>query len=373
MAVLRPLVLFGTRPEAIKLAPVVQELHNRAGLFSPIIWVTAQHRELLDVTIKDLQLVPNVDMNLMTRSQNPVSFLAKALDELEVRATELDCDCVIVQGDTTTTLAGGIFAFHRRIPVVHVEAGLRTRDIFAPFPEEFNRRALSLITTLHCAPTALAASVLESERIPTGDIRVTGNTVIDSVRSILDRRDTRLPGFLDSDSSRGRRIAIITIHRRESFSTGVNDVVRAVSCLADRFPDVIFLWPVHPNPSIGEAVSGLRDKRPNLILSEPLPYSELIHVLTSSAVVLTDSGGIQEEASYLGIPLVIARNNTERTEILDANEVEIVGTSCDRIVAAVSRYLLHPKARKTPTFNASPFGDGCASQRIVDWILERFG
>lgn len=372
---LRPLFVFGTRPEAIKLAPVIQECQRLEGLLEPLVWVTGQHRELLDLAMTDFQLRSDLDFQLMRAGQTPLGLLGRCLERLEHELPRANPDCIIVQGDTTSALAGGIAGFHQKIPVVHVEAGLRTGNLARPFPEEFNRRALTLTATMHCAPTPMAAEALRRDGVICDDIRVTGNTVIDALRWMLAQPRPSRPVLAGHPVHDGEPLVLVTVHRRENFGEGVCQIIQAVATLIERFPEITFVWPVHRNPEVEHVVRRMMPSRGNLRMTGPLSYSTFAPLLAQTSVILTDSGGIQEEACYLQIPTVILRNETERPEAVESQYAQVVGTDGGVIVETMTRLLRSASGQNlTSTGNQScPFGDGHAARQIVEWMRERLG
>jgi UDP-N-acetylglucosamine 2-epimerase (non-hydrolysing) len=349
--------LFGTRPEAIKMAPVVRALGATPDM-RPLVIVTAQHRELLDTTLATFGIVPDHDLDLMTPDQTLEALTARAL----VGCTELlrreKPDVVLVHGDTSTTMAGAIAAYYAGIPVGHVEAGLRTGDKREPFPEEVNRRVADVLTDLYFAPTAAARENLLREGVADSRIWVTGNTAVDAVLDVAARRAaTQMP-------ARGRRIAV-EVHRRESFGAPLRDVVLALRDIARAFPDVELLWSVHPNPNVGPVVRELMAEEPRVRLIPPSEYPDWVGVLAGSHLLVTDSGGLQEEAPALHLPVVCTRNKTERPEAVAAGTVVLAGTERQSVFDSVARLLRDPEAYRRCAEAPNPFGDGHASERIV--------
>ncbi len=357
--------LFGTRPEAIKMAPVVRALRAARGL-RPLVIVTAQHRELLDTTLAAFGIVPDHDLDLMTPDQTLESLTARAL----VGCTELlrreKPDLVLVHGDTSTTMAGAIAAYYAGIPVGHVEAGLRTGDKREPFPEEINRRVADVLTDLYFAPTAAARENLLREGVPGERIWVTGNTAVDAVLEVAARRAAT------PIAAQGRRIAV-EVHRRESFGAPLRDVVLALRDVARAFPDVELMWSVHPNPNVGPVVRELVGQEPRVTLIAPQEYPDWVAVMAGSYLLVTDSGGLQEEAPALHLPVVCTRNKTERPEAVDAGTVLLAGTERQAVFDTVARLLRDPDAYRHCAEAPNPFGDGHASERIVEAIRGYLG
>ena len=362
----RILIIFGTRPEAIKLCPLVRRLRAQPQDFEARVCVTAQHREMLDSVLETFALAPDRDLNLMRPGQSLASLTARILAALEPALEAERPDLVIVQGDTTTTLAAALAAFYRRIPVAHVEAGLRTGDMAQPFPEEMNRVLTSRLAAWHFAPTARAAEVLLREGAPPERIRVTGNTGIDAVLYV---RDALASGALAAPEwpwlDPARRLVLVTSHRRENFGPGFESAMRALARLAAR-PDVQLVYPVHRNPNVSGPARRMLCGVPNVVLLDPLPYVPFVDLMRRSHLILTDSGGIQEEAPSLGKPVLVLREKTERPEAVDAGTVKLVGTDEERIVTEASHLLEDAPEYARMTRVHNPYGDGQASDRIAE-------
>jgi UDP-N-acetylglucosamine 2-epimerase (non-hydrolysing) len=370
--VLRPLLIFGTRPEAIKMAPIVQECRRRAGQIEPIVCLAGQHRELAEQVIEHFQLAPDEQLDLMTPDQAPASFVSAALLRLDALLERLLPDQVVVQGDTSTVLAASLAAFYRHIPLVHVEAGLRTGNLQLPWPEELHRRVATLVAALHCAPTERAAAALRAEGVPPERICVTGNTVIDALLATLARVRAEDSPWRQRYAMLGSRsMVLITAHRRESFGAGLERISAAILCLAERFPDLAFVYPVHPNPNVEGAVRRLLTGRDNIYLTPPAGYAEFVWLMDRSTLILTDSGGVQEEAPSLHRPVLVLRDKTERPEVIDTGAAQLVGTCTEPIVAAATRLLTDPAAYRAAQLAPNPYGDGHAAQRIVDLLLQQ--
>lgn len=370
----RILVVFGTRPEAIKLFPVVRALVTTPGV-AVRTCVTAQHRGLLDQVLTIAGLTPDIDLDIMEPGQTLDRLSARLLIGLGDVMDRERPDRVIVQGDTATAMAGALAAYYRKIPVAHVEAGLRSGNIYHPWPEEVNRRIVAPIADLHFAPTTTAAAALARENVTAG-IHVTGNTVIDALHWTGDRiaNDPSLAGGLDGLAAQfaGKRIVLVTTHRRENFGGGMENIARAIRRIADR-PDVAILFPMHPNPNVGSVMDSILGDRPNVARIAPLDYPHFIRALGLCDIALTDSGGVQEEAPALAKPVLVMRDTTERPEGIDAGTAKLVGTDEDRIVSEVST-LLDDKAAYAAMARAhNPFGDGHASERIARVIADDFG
>ncbi|RMF15986.1 MAG: UDP-N-acetylglucosamine 2-epimerase (non-hydrolyzing) [Alphaproteobacteria bacterium] len=373
------LCVIGTRPEAIKMAPVVRALGS-SGRFRPVVCATGQHREMLDEALAMFSLSPDVDLDVMRPGQTLAGVSAAVLGGIDGVLADADPDSVLVQGDTTTTMAAALAAFWRGIPVGHVEAGLRTGDLRAPFPEEANRRIASIVTDLHFAPTPAARRNLLAEGVAADRVHVTGNTVIDALlwmaervrddRALADEMTARIPALARCGEG-GRRLVLVTGHRRESFGRGFENICTALARIAER-DDVEIVYPVHLNPNVRGPVHRRLGRHENIHLIEPVDYRRFVWLMTRAHLVLTDSGGVQEEAPALGRPVLVMREVTERAEAVDAGVVRLVGTDPDRIVAEVSRLIDDPEhhARMSrPTFC---YGDGHAAERIVK-LLEKMG
>ena len=362
------LVILGTRPEAIKLSPVVLELRSRPG-FQVQVCATAQHRELLDQVLDAFGIVPDYDLNLMRPDQTLAQSTARILAALEPVLAAERPDFVLVQGDTTTTLCGALAAFYHRIPVGHVEAGLRTWDNFQPFPEEINRVLAGRLSTLHFAATEWAARNLLAEGVPAGHIAVTGNSGIDAVLYVRDRLEQgRLRGPAWPQLDPARKLIVVTAHRRESFGEGFRRICLALARLAQR-PDVQILYPVHPNPNVEEPVRQHLGGLANVFLVPPLDYVPFVDLMRRAWLLITDSGGVQEEGPSLGKPVLVMREKTERPEAVEAGTVRLVGTDVERIVGEAARLLEDADEYQRMARVHNPYGDGQASRRIADLIL----
>jgi UDP-N-acetylglucosamine 2-epimerase (non-hydrolysing) len=365
------MVVYGTRPEAIKVAPLIIALADSPH-FDPVVVVTAQHRELLDQVNETFGIKTDADLGLMRPGQTLGEVASGAIAGLDPLMSEFDPEAVVVQGDTTTTLAGALAAFYHRVPVVHLEAGLRSGDLYAPFPEEANRILTSRVTTLHLAPTSANAANLIAEGVAAESIVVTGNTVIDALllggRVWQDYRDPRLSD-LEAD---GRRVVVVTAHRRESWGSRMECIGRAVSRLAAREPDVRFVVPIHPNPAQRTLAPHLAG-HPNVTMTAPLHYGDFARLLRRSYLVLTDSGGIQEEAPSLHKPVLVMRDTTERPEAVRTGAVRLVGTDAGRIVAEVTALLHTPVAYRRMADAVNPYGDGRAGERALAALAHLFG
>ncbi len=358
------LVVFGTRPEAIKLAPVIAELQTRSREFHTHICVTAQHRQMLDQVLDWFGITPDIDLDLMEADQSLCCLAGKVISGISEVLDRVRADVVLVQGDTTTTMAAALAASYRGVPVGHVEAGLRTYDMRNPFPEELNRRVASVAATYHFAPTERATRALLEERTPSGNIHITGNTVIDALAMTLSR-----PVNLELPCDGNGRVVLVTAHRRESFGGPFESMCSALRRLAERNPDVQIVYPVHLNPNVREPVNRILAGHPRIHLLEPLRYEQFVHLMAHAYFILTDSGGIQEEAPFLGKPTLVMRETTERLEAIEAGTARLVGTSEERIVEWCERLLEDRSEYERMATAGSPFGDGKASRRIVDVLL----
>ena len=374
------MLAFGTRPEAIKLAPLIHALRELPEEFEVKVCVTAQHRQMLDQVLEIFEIVPDFDLNLMKPSQDLSDITSSVLMAMRDTLSTYKPDILLVHGDTTTTLASALAAFYLEIPVGHVEAGLRTYDISSPFPEEVNRQVVSRISTLHFAPTIVAQENLLSEKINNSNISVTGNTVIDSLYWMLNKiqNDDELSQKIMGEfltllkfDVKHEKYVLITGHRRENFGEGFIEICYAVQELAVKYPDIHFVYPVHLNPNVQEPVNSILAGISNVHLIPPQNYTNFVMLLKHTIIVLTDSGGIQEEAPSLGKPVLVMRDTTERPEAVSAGTVELVGPHKNRIVEGVSRLLEDSIHYEAMSQAMNPYGDGKASDRIIQ-ILRKF-
>ena len=374
------LVKFGTRPEAIKLVPVLRELEKYPNIFDLKICVSAQHRDMLDQILNMFEIKPDYDLNIMRPDQGLHDLTARMMFGLKDVVRECEPDLVVVHGDTTTTFAGALSAFYEKVPVAHVEAGLRTGNIYAPWPEEANRKLTAQVTHLHFAPTQWAKDNLIAESIPEDRIVVTGNTVIDTlfiVRDMINKDQTVKEQYHQNVSKKGYDIGqkpyvLITAHRRENFGDGFEQICKAIKDLAQENPDIDFVYPVHRNPNVRGPVETHLTNIGNIKLIEPLDYGPFVYLMMNSLFILTDSGGIQEEAPSLGKLVLLMRPRTERPEAIEAGVVRLVGADYDKIKQEVNE-LLHSSighADVSPAEN--PYGDGTAAQTIVKYLAEDF-
>lgn len=379
------MLVFGTRPEAIKMAPLVKELQKNQDNFNTIVCVTGQHREMLDQVLNIFKIKPDYDLNIMKQGQDLYDVTARVLVGMRDVLKEAQPDVVLVHGDTTTSTAAALAAFYQQIPVGHVEAGLRTHNIYSPWPEEMNRQITGRIATYHFAPTPLSEQNLLAENVKKENIHVTGNTVIDALYMVVEKikndktLDAELEVVLNKSGynvnrlTGGKKLVLITGHRRENFGDGFIHMCTAIKDLTKKYPDVDFVYPMHLNPNVrkpihevfGEDLSHLN----NMFFIEPLEYLSFVYLMEKSTIVLTDSGGIQEEAPGLGKPVLVMRDTTERPEALEAGTVKLVGTNYDKIVSEVSALLNNQDYYEKMSKAVNPYGDGKACERIVRALI----
>lgn len=378
----RVMLVFGTRPEAIKMAPLVQEFRKHPDQYETLVCVTGQHREMLDQVLNIFGIVPNYDLNIMKPGQDLYDVTARILSGMRDILTRTQPDVLLVHGDTTTSMAVALAAFYQQIPVGHVEAGLRTHNIYSPWPEEMNRQITGRIATYHFSPTPLSRENLLREGIDKSRILVTGNTVIDALYAVVNKIKDDVPLQLSLgkelkaagyDAGRlvteeGRRLVLITGHRRENFGDGFLHICRAIKMLSEKYPDVDFVYPMHLNPNVRKPIKDIfgENCQSNLFFIEPLEYLSFVYLMEKSHIVLTDSGGIQEEAPGLGKPVLVMRDTTERPEALEAGTVKLVGTDYDKIVSEVSSLLDDVQYYEKMSQAVNPYGDGKACERIVN-------
>ena len=380
------MLVFGTRPEAIKMAPLVKEFQKYPDKFKTIVCVTGQHREMLDQVLRIFEIVPDYDLNIMKQGQDLYDVTSRVLLGMRDVLKEVLPDIVLVHGDTTTSTAAALAAFYQQIPVGHVEAGLRTHNIYSPWPEEMNRQLTGRIATCHFAPTPLSKQNLLAENVKPEQIAVTGNTVIDALYMVVDKiksnkeLDKELEeillrsGYDVNRLSDGKKLVLITGHRRENFGDGFISMCKAIQTLTQKYPDVDFVYPMHLNPNVrkpihevfGEDLSHLG----NMFFIEPLEYLSFVYLMEKSSIVLTDSGGIQEEAPGLGKPVLVMRDTTERPEALEAGTVKLVGTDFDKIMNEVSALLENRECYERMSKAVNPYGDGKACKRIVEILYK---
>ncbi|MEV7650107.1 UDP-N-acetylglucosamine 2-epimerase (non-hydrolyzing) [Kocuria marina] len=364
--------IYGTRPEAIKMAPIVTALQN-SDQFECVVTVTGQHREMLDQVNEIFGITPDHDLNIIQPRQTLNGVLTRTVEGLDRIFEDTPPDAVVVQGDTTTSTAAAIAAFYRGIPVIHAEAGLRSFNLFSPFPEEANRKITSQITSLHLAPTATSKENLLREAITEEDIVVTGNTVIDALLHTVEQQLPFTDPQLEKIASSGKRVLLVTTHRRENQGEAMRGVGRALARIADAEPELTIVLPAHRNPVVREAVLPAIEGKPNVVVTEPLAYGEFTRMLSVAHVVLTDSGGVQEEAPSLGKPVLVMRENTERPEAVTAGTVKLIGTDEERIVTEVDRLLNDADAYQAMANAVNPYGDGKAAERSLAAIEQMFG
>lgn len=369
---LKIMTIYGTRPEAIKVAPVIKAL-ELSEKFESIAVVTGQHREMLDQVNALFGIAPARDLAIMSKNQFLNEIVAKVISGIDAVLAEFKPDAVIVQGDTSTVMGAAVAAFNRQIPVVHLEAGLRSGDILSPFPEEANRKLTSQITRLHLAPTEQSKKNLLAEGVKESDVVVTGNSVIDALMHTVQQpvvfSDPAVPEVIAGD----KPIVLVTTHRRENLGSAMDNIGRAVATLAKKYPDHHFVLPAHKNPLVRETILPHLEGLDNVLVTEPLAYVEFTHLIKSSRIVLTDSGGVQEEAPSLGKPVLVMRENTERPEAVEAGTVRLIGTDFSRIVNEVSQLIEDPAHFNSMANAVNPYGDGIAANRTVAALEHLFG
>lgn len=378
------MLVFGTRPEAIKMAPLVNELKKRLTEFETIVCVTGQHREMLEQVLQIFEITPDYDLNIMKQGQDLYDITVRILVGMRDVLKDVKPDIVLVHGDTTTSTAAALAAFYQQIPVGHVEAGLRTYDIYSPWPEEINRQITGRIATYHFAPTHLSMQNLLKEGVNESAIMVTGNSVIDALYIVIDKIKTdmalkvklenvlRLAGYDVNRLCNGKKMVLITGHRRENFGEGFLSMCNAIKTLAKKYSHIDFIYPMHLNPnvrnSIHEVFGEKLSKDGNMFFIEPLEYLSFVYLMVKASIVLTDSGGIQEEAPSLGKPVLVLRNTTERPEALEAGTVKLVGMNYNKIISEVSKLLDNQDYYNSMSKATNPYGDGTASRRICDFL-----
>jgi len=379
---IKVLCVFGTRPEAIKMAPVIKELKKHPDCFETRICITAQHREMLDQMLELFVITPDVDLDLMEPNQTLPNLTAKVIREMTELLKEEEPDWVLIQGDTTTVMATALAAFYLRIPVGHIEAGLRTDDRYSPFPEEINRRIVSVLTTYHFAPTQKAKGRLIAEGVDPQTVFLTGNTVVDAIQWILEkppsteaRRLFSKLGLPDPPAAEAEdlpfRLLLVTAHRRESFGAPFESLCQGLRMIAERNHDVFVVYPMHLNPRVQEPVKRILAGHPRIRLIDPLPYEPFVRLMNVSYLILTDSGGIQEEASVLGKPVFVLREVTERPELIEAGIGKLVGTDSQKILMETERLLKDEETYRSMARQAQLFGDGHAAERIVQILMRK--
>ena len=378
------MLVFGTRPEAIKMAPLVKEFQKYSEMFETFVCVTGQHREMLDQVLNLFEIVPDFDLNIMKKGQDLYDITSKVLLGLRDVLKTVQPDIVLVHGDTTTSTAAALAAFYQQIPVGHIEAGLRTHNIYSPWPEEMNRQITGRIATYNFSPTQLSKNNLLSENVREDHIVVTGNTVIDALYYVVNKikddssleqklyNELKQSGYDVNRLSSGKRLVLITGHRRENFGNGFIEMCSAIKTLVKKYPDVDFVYPMHLNPNVRKPIHEVfgenLDEFQNMFFIEPLEYFNFVYLMEKAAIILTDSGGIQEEAPSLGKPVLVMRDTTERPEALEAGTVKLVGTDFDTIVSSVTELLDNHDAYQKMSQATNPYGDGLACERIVSFI-----
>ncbi len=370
---LKVMTVFGTRPEAIKMAPVVLELTKYPDLIQPIVAVTAQHREMLDQVLHLFDIKPDYDLDIMAQGQTLFDITCKAMQGLNGVLSEAKPDIVLVHGDTTTTFAGALAAFYHQTEIGHVEAGLRTHNKYSPYPEEMNRKLTGSLTDMHFAPTATASNNLRQESIKEEAIFVTGNTVIDALLATVDEKFEFSNEILRKIDYKNRKIVLVTTHRRENLGEPMRHVYQALRDLVNEFEDIEIVFPVHKNPKVREVVESELGGLDRVNLIDPLDYEPFANLLARSYLVLTDSGGIQEEAPALGKPVLVLRDTTERPEAIDAGTVKLIGTDKMKIYNEAKLLLSNEKEYERMANACNPYGDGQAARRIVEAILWKHG
>ncbi len=373
---MKVLAVFGTRPEAIKMAPLVKLLKTQSNLQTRVC-VTAQHRDMLDQVLDLFEISPDYDLNIMKPGQSLSDISSEIITRMEPILKDFTPDLILVHGDTSTSFCAALAAFYQRIPVGHVEAGLRTGDLYSPWPEEANRKLTGAITRFHFAPTLQSKSNLLQENVPSDNVYITGNTVIDALLWVKDKLSgnaalqnelkQKFP-FLRDES----KLVLITGHRRENFGDGFEQICAGIRNLAEQYPDVDYVYPVHLNPNVREPVGRLLDGLPNVHLIEPLEYLPFTYLMMRSYIILTDSGGIQEEAPSLGKPVLVMRNTTERPEAVTSGVVKLVGTDKNNIIESVTQLLTQPIEYQRMSMAQNPYGDGKACERILKVIQDTY-
>lgn len=375
---MKVLTIFGTRPEAIKLAPVIKCLEEEPDRFESIVCVTGQHREMLDQALTIFGIVPNYDLKIMNANQSLHGIISKALEGIKNVLERENPNIVVVQGDTTTTFAGSLAAYYAKVPIAHIEAGLRTHDKYRPFPEEINRRLTSQIADVHFAPTEWAKDNLLKENIDQKKIFITGNTVIDALFMMTKRQEdlreqSRLQSILGKNGvylNRERRVILVTGHRRENFGEGFENICSALKEIASLHKNIDIVFPVHLNPNVQDPVNKILGGIENVYLIKPLDYEPFIYLMSNAYLILTDSGGVQEEAPSLGKPVLVMRNSTERPEGVKAGTIRLVGTNKEKIIGETIKLLNDDKFYLKMSRAHNPYGDGMASKRIIQKLWE---
>lgn len=367
------MIIIGTRPEAVKLCPVIKEFEKHPSAFEVITVLTGQHREMLDQVMSVFEIPAQHDLHIMQKNQTILDVTQRAMTGIFNLLSKEKPDLVIAQGDTTTVFTAALMSFYQKIPFAHVEAGLRTYDNFSPYPEEINRRLTAPLAALHFAPTSRSRDNLLQEQIPARTIHITGNTVIDALLYILNKKENPEEGLMQKHQLEHKKFILVTAHRRESFGQPFRHLCSGLKMIADAYPDYKVVYPVHLNPNVRTPVYEILADTPNLVLIEPLDYFIFVHLMKHAYIILTDSGGIQEEAPSLGIPVLVLRECTERPEAVDAGTVRLVGTDARTIFDEVARLMDNPQHYDSMARAINPYGDGQASQRIVTAVADYFG
>ena len=373
MKKLRVMTVFGTRPEAIKMCPLVLELKKYPDYIEPVVAVTAQHREMLDQVLRLFGIEPDYDLNIMTSGQTLYDITVKALLGLKDVIANAQPDLVLVHGDTTTTFAGSLAAYYAQIKLGHVEAGLRTGNKYSPYPEEMNRKLTGSLADYHFAPTAVSRYNLLKENVPEDSIFVTGNTVIDALNTTVQKDFVFTDPVINDALASGKRLILMTTHRRENLGEPMRQVYRALKTVLEQHPDTAAIFPVHKNPKVREVVQAELAGTDRVYLTEPMDYEPFANLMNHAAIVLTDSGGIQEEAPALGKPVLVLRNTTERPEAVTAGTVRLTGTGYEAVRDEATRLLDDAAYYRSMAEAVNPYGDGHACERITGFILNRFG
>ena len=373
MKKLRVMTVFGTRPEAIKMCPLVLEMRKYTDYIDPVVAVTAQHREMLDQVLELFAIKPDYDLNIMTSGQTLYDITVKALLGLKDVIAAAQPDLILVHGDTTTTFAGSLSAYYAQIKLGHVEAGLRTGNKYSPYPEEMNRKLTGSLADFHFAPTAVSRDNLLKENVPADSIFVTGNTVIDALNTTVKKEFVFTDPVITRALASGKRLILMTTHRRENLGEPMRQVYRALKTTLEQHPEAAAIFPVHKNPKVREVVQAELAGTDRVYLTEPMDYEPFANLMNHADIVLTDSGGIQEEAPALGKPVLVLRNTTERPEAVTAGTVRLTGTGYDVVKNETCRLLEDPVYYRSMAEAVNPYGDGQAAHRIVTWLLQHYG
>ncbi len=374
MSKIKIAVIFGTRPEAIKIFPIIQEIKKYSDKLDLKVIVTAQHREMLDQVLKTFEIEPDYDLNIMQEKQTLSQITKNSIQGIEDILKKEKPDMVLVQGDTTTTFTAALAAFYQKIKIGHIEAGLRTRDKYYPFPEEINRRLTTVLADLHFVPTQNSCQNLLSEGIKRENIYISGNTVIDTLFLIRNRKySSKLKNIFKNENLNDKRLILVTTHRRENWGVPLSEICEALSQLVKDYPEIAIIFPVHKNPGIRTKVQKILENKERVILLDTLDYPDMVKIMVRSSIILTDSGGIQEEAPSLGKPVLVLRKETERPEAVDAGVVKVIGTESNKIYQEVKELLDFPEKYAMMAQCLNPYGDGKAAIRIIQRILYYYG